>query len=59
VLLLAGAGWEQVQITLTPDEARRIAQDLLATAGTVERRLMTEPSSFKKSSELQKSTKMA
>ena len=38
VLLLAGAGWEQVQIQLTPAEARRIAEELLAKADTVEKR---------------------
>jgi ArsR family metal-binding transcriptional regulator len=35
VLLLAGAGWEQVQITLTAEEAREIAEELRGIADEV------------------------
>jgi hypothetical protein len=38
VILLVGSGWEQVQITLTPEEARWLAEDLLEKAKEVEAR---------------------
>lgn len=39
VLLLVGAGYEQVTIALTPEEARWVAEDLLAGAREVEARV--------------------
>jgi hypothetical protein len=38
VLLLAGAGWEQVQLRLTAAEAKWLAQELLEKAKEVEAR---------------------